>query len=152
VNNQKRKLPQGFSLTLFRELIQKLEHMIEAHSISYTKVTAEEVIDYFSLDTPTGDFTTIKDVAKHRFLLLHEMIEISEIRKMGLKLTPSLFTTYYKQVLEAHVTATEWEFFLAKKLGNEEWIRKRLPLIEDWIPEMPDALQERCIKLRNKYS
>lgn len=52
------------------------------------------------------------------------------------------------------MTATEYEFYLAKQLNDIEWLKKRIPLLTMWLDdtELPSRIQRRCLELRKRYS
>ena len=44
----------------------------------------KEFYDYMTGETPTGDIVTILDVLENDFLMIHEVVEISELKKLGI--------------------------------------------------------------------
>lgn len=148
------KIPENIDITKIQLLIDKIELQLKQFQIPHVKVSAADLLEYFSYDAPTGDTTTIKDVLEKKWLLMHELIEISELKKKNLPLTIELFYDYFDELLDAHMTATEYEFYLAKQFNDLDWIKKRLPLLLMWIedPELPNRIQRRCLKLREEYS
>ena len=148
------EIPENTSIAEIQLLIDKIELQLKQFQIPHVKVTAEDLLEYFSYDAPTGDTTTLRDVLENKWLLLHEIIEIGELKKMDLPLSIDLFYNHFDELLDAHMTATEYEFYLAKKLNNIDWLKKRLPLLTAWLhdTELPNRIQRRCLELRKKYS
>jgi len=118
------------------------------------KVKAEELISYFEGDAPSGDTTTLQQVLKTKWLLIHEIVEISELKKMDFRISFDLLISNPTEVFQAHLVATEWEFHLAKKEGANIWIRKRLKNVKSWLndPEMTSSHISKCYDLIQKFS
>ena len=112
------------------------------------------MVNYFKDPAPSGDLTDISDILHNKWLLIHELIELSELKGMNLKISAELLRTHPTEVDYAHITATEYELKFAKK-GNENiWINSRLKDIISWGEDelMPDDLRSRCHKMVEKYS
>jgi hypothetical protein len=148
------KIPENTSIAEIQLLIDKIELQLKQFQVPHVKVSVEDLLEYFSYDAPTGDTTTISDVLENKWFLLHEFIEISELKKKGLPLSIELFYDHFDELLDAHMTATEYEFYLAKQLNDMDWLRKRLPLLTSWLDdtELPSRIHKRCLDLRKKYS
>lgn len=148
------KIPENISIAEIQLLIDKIELQLKQFQIPHVKVSVDDLLEYFSYDAPTGDTTTIQDLLENRWLLLHELIEISELKKKDLPLSIELFYDHFDELLEAHMTATEYEFYLAKQLNDIEWLKKRIPLLTMWLDdtELPSRIQRRCLELRKRYS
>ncbi|MFX0094751.1 MAG: hypothetical protein ACFFBD_23645 [Candidatus Hodarchaeota archaeon] len=149
------KLPSGMELDSLQEIITKAQDFIKENNIPLIDISSEELIEYFAGETPSGDVTTLADVLDNQWLLIHELIELSELKRVGLSISFSLLFTHLTDVYEAHVTATEWEFYLAKQMGDEDWIVIRLPLVTSWLnhdPDFPTHLRERLHNLLASYA
>ncbi|MFB0522168.1 MAG: hypothetical protein ACETV1_00220, partial [Candidatus Bathyarchaeia archaeon] len=58
------------------ETLRKMGYMTEC-------ISSKEFYDYMTGETPTGDTITLNDVLSNEYLVLHEAVEISELKKMG---------------------------------------------------------------------
>lgn len=118
------------------------------------EVLPEDLIEYFSGDTPTGDKTTLDDVLSNRWLLLHEIIELRHLKLKGIKITRDVLWERYEDVLDAHFAATAIELKLALRHNDREWIASRVGLILSWLddPEMPEKFRSAGKKLMEHYS
>ena len=139
------------------ELQRKIDEIViilQEHNYDLTEVYSKDLINYFSFEAPTGDTTMLKDVAENKWLLVHEIVEISELKKKKLPLSIDVFTAYHDELYECHVTATEWEFKLALISGEKAWIRKRISLVDMWleVDSMSDDSRKRCKNIIQKYS
>jgi len=54
-------------------------------SIGYVvkEVSAQEFYDYMTGEIFSGDTTTLEDVLSNEYLLVHELVEINELKKNG---------------------------------------------------------------------
>lgn len=150
---KRNEIPPGMDLQAIQELIEETKQLVEGHNLSLQEVYAEDLVEYFSGETPTGDTTTLVMVLDSRWLLLHEIIELSELKRMGHEISSKIPFTHQKEVYHAHMTATEWEFRIAKEKNDLDWVKQRISLIPSWLedPEMPPVLRKRCKKLLSMY-
>ena len=112
-------------------------------------ISAKELIAYFEGDAPSGDVTTLQDILNSKWLLIHELVEINELKKKGLEISSKLLFTHAESVFETHLIATEWELKLANEKKDADWIKRRLKDIETWLedPTLSMRLKEKCINL-----
>ena len=116
-------------------------------------ILAIELISYFSGDAPSGDTTTIRDVINSKWLLIHEIIEIDELKKMGFIISSKLLYDHPEEVFQAHLKATEYELLFALKEGDFSWLKKRLKNIEDWLEDttLSKTQLDQCRSLYEKF-
>ena len=115
-------------------------------------VSAEELVTYFEADTYEEDLITLDDVLKNQLLVIHELVEITELKKRGLKITKDVIVKNYELVYEAHLIATEIELEIASLNGNIGHIKNRLLHIQSWLegPNLPKHLFKKCKQLLEK--
>ena len=115
-------------------------------------VDPEDLISYFQATSPTGDTTTLNDVLKNLFLLVHELVEINELKKRGLSITKDVIVKNIDTVYNAHLIATEVELYIAYKHDALKHIRNRIKNIESWLedPLLPKGLYNKCYELLKK--
>ena len=104
-------------------------HLIKEAGFSSTSVSAEELMEYFSGSTPYGDTTTLAEVIQNRWLLIHEVVELSNLKSMGFIISRKLIWTNIQEVLKSHVAATEVEIRMALKHKDLDWIQRRAKVI-----------------------
>ncbi len=148
--NQSLKMDEKY----LQELVEEVSKILSKYGYNQTNVKAKDLINYFSIDTQTGDTTTLSDIVVHKLLLLHEIVELNELKRNEIPISEEIFHQHNNEVLKAHVTATEWEFLISKEMDNQNWINKRLSLVEMWIKEsnFSPTLEERLRKIILKYS
>jgi len=145
---------QETSLEEIQLKINDVEKILNNNKVSFVRVSAEDLSDYFSYEAPTGDVTTLEDVISNKLLLIHELLEISELKKHGLPLTISVFRDNYPDLLEAHVFATEKELFLANKTSDKYWVTNRITIVKSWLDdtEIPTNIRKRYLSIIEKYT
>jgi dynactin complex subunit len=90
----------------------------------------QRIPDYMTGETLTGDAITLEDVLRNEFLMVHEVVEISELKKVGVSISKQTVIRFYPRVYEAHLTALDYELNHAINKGNYEWLRRRLKNFE----------------------
>lgn len=139
---------------IIQEKIVSMSEYLKEHKYPIVKIKAEELITYFEGDAPSGDTTTLEQVLQSKWLLVHELVEISELKKQGYTIAFDLLVSKPTVVFQAHLIATDWEFQLARKEADNEWIRKRLNDVKNWLddPNLQSSLSSKCRELLQKYS
>lgn len=110
--------------------------------------TPREFYDYLTGETFSGDKTTLDDILNNDFLMIHEAVEISELKRLEATInTVTLMETPKRYVYEAHLNAIEFELMYALIYEDYHWIKHRLghhgKVLED-DPWMPDELRPKA--------
>jgi hypothetical protein len=137
-----------------RRSMEKAHDLLQELGVSQNEITPEELIEYFSGDTPTGDTTTLRMVIENPWLLLHELVELKQLKMMGFTISRRLLWKHPKELFAAHVTATECELEAAFEAGDLEWVDTRTQLIPMWLEnsDISPDMRERCLVLMKKYA
>lgn len=155
------RLARTQPIYVFEDMLEEIEARIkETESIltmrgyGYERVEPREFFDYMTGETPTGDKITLREVLDSRYLLVHELVEMSELKKRGIPLGKETAATFTPEVYETHINAFEFELDLAVDEGDHAWIEQRLKLVESWIGDesMPPHLVPVCRRLIEKFS
>lgn len=89
----------------------------------------------------------MRDVLDSEFLIIHELVEMSELKKMGRTINTRTIMESSKTVIyEAHFTAVEYELDYALLKREYSWIRTRLKqhkLVLTDDPRLPEKLKPR---------
>lgn len=93
--------------------------------------TAEDLRLWFEADTLNPD-ASLDEVLQSRLIVVHELVEIDEVKKMGLQLTKDVILRNLDAVDSAHLLAAEVEMDLAARLGDADHLRDRIRNIEQW--------------------
>ena len=85
-------------------------------------------------------------------LVAHELVELGEVKQMGLPIVKDVIPKNLQRIYEAHLNAFEVEMSLATQMNEWGHIRTRLKDIETWIedPLLPRKLRPRCKMLYAK--
>jgi hypothetical protein len=118
------------------------------------KISPKEFYDYMTGETPTGDTITVFDVLRNKYLMIHEIVEISELKKLGIPINKDTVMRFHTQVYEAHFTAMEWELTYASSKKNYTWVKTRVALGKSWLEDdlMPKHLVPTCEAFMKKFS
>lgn len=110
--------------------VDKAKQMLSDSGID-VDVTADQLWEYFETDLPFPDIS-LGEVVLNPLLVVHELVEIDEILKMGLAITKDVIVRHPERVDDAHLIAAKIELLVAKDLGAAEHIRERMADIEKW--------------------
>ena len=144
---------------MFREIESKIKAARKAlKSIGYVaeEVSAEEFYDFMIGETFSGDITTLNDVLGNDYLMIHEVVEISELKKMGKRIDKRVIVNSPKTVIyDAHFTALEKELSCALHRKDYSWIRTRLRQYKESVlngdPNLPEEMRFRAESIFNKF-
>jgi len=122
-------------------------------------ISSREFYDYMTGETPTGDVITLDDVLRNEFLMVHEVVEISELKKMGISITKQTIMNFYPKVYQAHLTAMDYELTHALNKKDYKWFKRRLAgvtLDDPYLPQefnyLRQQLAPRCKSIIKKFS
>lgn len=93
--------------------------------------TTDELIEWFDTDIPVPDIA-LDDVVLDPLLVVHELIEIDEVLKMGLKLARDVIRKNPEKVDDAHLKAATLEMKIAHGIGAAEHLADRIGDLESW--------------------
>ena len=125
--------------------IRKAEKALKQLDYVAEDVSAKEFHDYMTGEIFSEDKTTLRDVLDSEFLMIHELVEISELKKMGRRINRrTIMESPKTSIYEAHFTAMEYELNYALLKGDYSWIENRLEqhklvLLDD--PHLPEKLK-----------
>ncbi|MBU1915115.1 MAG: hypothetical protein ABIE25_04705 [Thermoplasmatota archaeon] len=102
---------------------------------------------WFCADTPYPDIG-IEDVIRNPFLVVHEIVEIDEVKKMGLDIgRKDVIISNMELVDRAHLKAAQIEMEIAYAMKNRAHLAERVQHIIKWSK---DALVES--EMRTRYA
>jgi hypothetical protein len=119
-------------------------------------VSAQEFNDYMTGDIFSEDKTTLQDVLGSEFLMVHEVAEVSELKKMGKVITKRVIVDSPKNVIyTAHFKAMELELDCALQKKDYSWAETRLrqhkSSVLDNDPNLPEGLRPRGNAICEKF-
>jgi len=137
-------------------MLPEIETKIEAtqkalRSLSYVvkEVSAEEFYDYMTGEIFSDDTTTLDDVLGSEYLMIHELVEINELKKLGLTIDKQVIVNAPKTaVYDAHLTAMETELNYALHKRDYFWVKIRLKQYKESVldddPNLPEEMRPRA--------
>lgn len=118
-------------------------------------VASQEFYDFMTGDIFSGDTTTLKDVLENEYLMMHELVEISELKKMGRKIDKRVIVDSSKEVIyKAHFFAQEFEMNYALAKKDYSWVRLRLKHHRNVLnddPNLPEKLKPLAQTIYDKF-
>lgn len=127
-------------------------------SISYVvkEVSAQEFYDYMTGEIFSDDPTTLDDVLGSGYLMVHELVEINELKKMGRTIDKRVIVDSPKTVIyDAHLTAMEVELRYALNKRNYFWVKIRLKHHKESVldddPNLPEEMRPRAETIFERF-
>jgi hypothetical protein len=111
--------------------VGEAKQLLRDHGYDCT-TTAEDLQRWFEADTPFDENFGLDEVLKNQLIVVHELVEIENVKKMGLALTKDVIVKNLEKVDDAHMIATEVELGLAASMKNVKHLRDRLESIKMW--------------------
>jgi hypothetical protein len=117
--------------------------------------TTEDLIEWFDTELPIPDIA-LDDIVIDPLLVVHELVEIDEVLKMGLTLAKDMIKRNPEKVDDAHLKAAAIEMKIAHSIGAAEHLRDRIGDIESWcvnkaLSESRRADYRRLLKRTEDY-
>ena len=133
--------------------VENAKQLLRNHGYD-CQVTPEDLVQWFEADTPYDQGFGLKEAIAIPLIVVHELVEIENVKRMGLRLTKDVIINNLSKVDDAHLKATEIELQLAKSTKNAEHIRDRLMDINTWIkdPSVTPENKESYRKLHARYA
>jgi hypothetical protein len=133
--------------------LEKAKCCLEDNGIETETVGPQDLIAFFDGEAPSGDTATLRDITEQRWLMIHEIVEISELRRRKLDISVLTLRSHPHDVSECHLIATKTEFTLARQDGDHEWLRQRVPLIRSWRNDdgMTNRMWTEYLALENEF-
>jgi hypothetical protein len=131
------------------EILGELEY-------EYLECSAKEFYDYITGETFTSDRTTFRDILGNEYLMLHETVEISELKKSGINIKKNTIMEGDRTtIFTCHFYAMGFELDYALLLEDFYWLKHRLGYHETLVNtqlNLPSRLKDRGIEIHNAYS
>lgn len=147
------KKEDNLDQSMVQSKIDSIINLLRKNDYIHVSISASELISYFEGEAPSGDCITLSMVLELKWLLVHEIVELSELKKNNFNIDHQLLLTHPSEVFSAHLIATDWELTLASKDGDFNWIKKRLVDIDNWLKDSSLSTEQilYCNKLLSKF-
>jgi hypothetical protein len=137
-----------FRLNQVIELLNEIEYELNT-------CTPQELYDYLTADNFKDSKITFRDRVGNEYLLLHSIIEISELKEAGIEINKKTIKNTPKETLyEAHLKAAEYELGYSMILEDFYWLKHRLAQLEHDIKSddhFPESLKERALEIYDSF-
>lgn len=136
--------------------IGKAKEALKQFGYDQIDVSAREFYDWMTGEIFSDDPTTLRDVLGNEYLMIHELVEISELKKMGRTIDKRVIVDSPKTaVYDAHLTAMETELKYALHKWDTYWAKIRLRQHKESVldddPNLPEELRPRAEEIYEKY-
>lgn len=135
--------------------IQTTVKIVEDLGYEAKEVSAQEFYDWMTGEIFSEDITTLRDVLGSEYLMVHELVEISELKKMGLKIHKRVIVESPKEVIyKAHFFAQEFEMDYALRKKDYFYVKLRLRAHKNVLYDdsnLPDNLIPIAQKIYDKF-
>jgi hypothetical protein len=138
-----------------REKIKRTMKALKGLDYDAEEVSAKEFYDFMTGEIFSEDKTTLRDVLDSDYLMIHELVEISELKKPGRRIDRRVVVDSPRTVIyKAHLFAMEFEMDYALKRGDLAWVKKRIGhhrgvLFDD--PNLPEAMRLKAQAIYDKF-
>jgi len=136
--------------------ISKAKEALKEFGYDPADVLAKEFYDYMTGEIFSDDPTTLQDVLNNEYIMIHELVEISELKKTGRKIDEHVIMETPKiPFYTAHLNAMETELKYALHKRDTYWMKIRLRQHKESVldddPNLPEELRPRAEEICGKY-
>ena len=136
--------------------IAAVREVLKRFGYAKVNVSSREFYDWMTGEIFSDDPTTLRDVLGNEYIMVHELVEISELKKMGRTIDKRAIIDSPKMAIyDAHLTAMETELKYALYKGDTYWAKIRLRQHKESVlnddPNLPEKLRPRAEKIYEKY-
>lgn len=136
--------------------IKKAKEALKQFGYDPVDVSAKEFYDYMTGEIFSDDPTTLRDVLGNEYIMIHELVEISGLKKIGRKIDKSVIMETPKiPFYTAHFDAMETELKYALYKNDTYWAKIRLRQHKESVldddPNLPEELRPRAEDIYEKY-
>ncbi len=114
-----------------RRAVAEAKNILREHGHE-CQTTAEELVLWFQADTPFDENFGLDVIIKTPLLVVHELVEIEQVKKMGLALTKDVIVNNLEKVDDAHMRAAEVELRIAASENDLEHLLARAENVRMW--------------------
>jgi hypothetical protein len=137
--------------------IRKAKEVLRQIGYDVMDVSVKEFYDYLTGEIFSEDAATLLDVLGNEFLMVHELAEMSELKRMGRMIDKRVIVDLPKTVIyEAHFKALELELEYAMFKKDYFWAKNRLKQHKESVleddPNLPESLRPRGEEIFHKFN
>ena len=137
-----------FRLTQTNELLDEFEYEV-------IKCTPEEFYAFLSGDKISNERVTIRDIVGNEYMMVHVVVELSELKRQGLEIgAKTVAETDKEKLYEAHLRAADYEMGYAMLIEDYYWMKHRLDYLVNMIEKdnnLPESLKPAALKIYENF-
>jgi hypothetical protein len=114
-----------------RRAVEEAKDILRKHGFE-CQTTAEDLVLWFQADTPFDADFGLDVIIKTPLLVVHELVEIEQAKKMGLVLTKDVIVNNLEKVDDAHMRAADVELRIAESDNNLRHLLARAENVRMW--------------------
>ena len=137
-----------FRLTQTNELLDEFEYEVN-------KCTPEEFYAFLSGDKISNERVTIRDIVGNEYMMVHVVVELSELKRQGLEIgAKTVADTDKEKLYEAHLRAADYEMGYAMLIEDYYWMKHRLEYLVSMIENdknLPESLKPVASKIYENF-
>ena len=96
------------SLERIEEALKPARKVLREHGYDWD-ISAEDLRAYSEAETLYPSAISWNAILRNRLIVAHEVVEIAELKRMGLEITPDVIIGNLEEVYQAHLVASEAE-------------------------------------------
>lgn len=127
-----------FRLNQTFELLDEFEYEVN-------KCTPEEFYAFLSGDKISNERVTLRDIVGNEYMMVHVVVEISELKLRGLEIgNKTVSDTDKEKLYESHLKAADYEMGYAMLIEDYYWMKHRLEYLVNMIENdmnLPESLK-----------
>ncbi len=117
-------------MSQLEEKLREGRELLDSHGHK-CDVSPADFDAWFQADTPYPDIS-MDEVLLNPMLVVHELVEIDEVKRLGLALTKDVIVSNLGLVDRAHLKAAEVEIKIAAALKNVNHLVERIKDVRAW--------------------
>lgn len=117
----------------FERAVSEANERLARHGYAH-RGDASDLTAWLRTDTPYPN-PSPAEFLDAPFLVVHEVVEIAEVRRMGLRITRDVIVRNMERINDAHLRATEVELDVAIREADAAHVRSRLQDLESWCED-----------------
>ena len=129
--------------------------LLEEFDYDLIKCTSEEFYAFLSGDKISNERITLRDIIGNEYMMVHVVVEISELKTMGLEINDKTVPGTKKESLyEAHLKAADYEMGYAMLIEDYYWMKHRLEYLDRLIKEdknLPEILKPVATQIYDNF-
>ena len=135
--------------------LNQTHELLEEFDYELNKCNAEEFYAFLSGDKISNERVTLRDIIGNEYLMVHVVVEISELKRMELEITNKTVSGTDKEKLyEAHLKAADYEMGYAMLIEDYYWMKHRLAYLVRLIKEdknLPESLKPAAMAIYENF-